>query len=130
MGGRITSFLGGVLLTLSATYCTGEYLNKNKEFVSNQLRTANGVINNRILTDRDIARENVPISKQIDGISRADNVETFKDIWNNEVINFVNWIYSINWYDLGIKIDSKLYRLFSSLTEKKSEKESAENKNQ
>lgn len=129
MGGRITSFLGGVLLTLSATYCTREYFNKNRDFVSNQLRTANGTINNRILTDRDIAKENVPISKQVTALSRSDNVETFKDIWNSEVINFVNWIYSINWYDMGMKIDSKLYSLFSSLTERQTEKDSIENKN-
>lgn len=130
MSGRITSFLSGVLLTLSTTYFTGQYFDKNKDFASNQLRTANGIINNRILSDRDIAKERIPISKQVNELSRSDNVETCKDIWNNEVITFVNWVYGINWYDTGLKIDNKLYKLFSSLTEKQANNESIQDKKQ
>lgn len=123
MGGRIHGFLGGVLLTSALTYYTGEYFRKNQQFVSSHLRTSDNIINNRILSDKDIAREAVPISKQENSVRRLNSVETCKDIWNDEIITMVNWIYRINWYEWGVKADKKLNELTdkvaSSVVEKK-----------
>lgn len=114
MGGRIHGFLGGVLLTSALTYYTGEYFRKNLKFVSTHLKASDNIINNRILTDRDTTREVIPISNQHKSITRLNTVETCKDIWNDEIIQIVNWIYGINWYQWGIKAD----KTFNELTDK------------
>lgn len=123
MGGRIHGFLGGVLLTSALTYYTGEYLFKNQQFVSSQLRKSDYIINNRILSDKDYNREVIPVSKQVNLVTRLSSLETSKDIWNDEIIKMVNWIYGINWYQWGVKADQKLIELTdkvaTSVTEKK-----------
>lgn len=111
MGGRIHGFLGGVLLTSALTYYTGEYFQKSLQFVSLQLRSANNTINNRILTNNDQALEAVPKSNQIHSVQRINVAETAKDIWNDEIVKMVNWVYGINWYQWGITADKKLLGL-------------------
>lgn len=113
MGGRIHGFLGGVLLTSALTYYTGEYFNKNQQFISHHLKSSNDIINNKVLSDRgnDIL---TPIDKSVNYTRRQGIVETSKDIWNDEIIKMVNWIYSINWYQNLLKADEK----YNNLTEK------------
>ncbi|KAK6453813.1 uncharacterized protein RJT20DRAFT_63529 [Scheffersomyces xylosifermentans] len=122
MGGRIHGFLGGVLLTSAFAYYTGEYIKKNEQFVSNQLRTTNHIINNRILTDTDLLKEAVPKSSHITVTQRPSFGETCKDIWNDEIITMVNWVYSINWYQFGLTVDKKLLELADKVASSVSEK--------
>ncbi|ABN68247.1 predicted protein [Scheffersomyces stipitis CBS 6054] len=123
MGGRIHGFLGGVLLTSAFAYYTGEYIRKNEQFVSQQLRSANNIIQNKILTDRDLINESVPKSSHSISTQRVSVTETAKDIWNDEIIKMVNWVYSINWYQAGLTADRKVLefadKLVASVSEKK-----------
>ncbi|ODV80248.1 uncharacterized protein CANTADRAFT_5904 [Suhomyces tanzawaensis NRRL Y-17324] len=123
MGGRIHGFLGGVLLTSALTYYTGEYFKKNQQFISHQLRVSDNTINNRILSDHDLKKELIPIDKRIGATTRVNFSETCKDIWNDEIIKMVNWVYGINWYQWGLTADKKLLsisdKIANSITEKK-----------
>ncbi|ODV67185.1 hypothetical protein HYPBUDRAFT_153077 [Hyphopichia burtonii NRRL Y-1933] len=111
MGGRIHGFLGGVLLTSAFTYYTGQYFQKNQQVISHHLKTSNNIINNRILSDKDISTEIVPVDSRINYTSRPNIAETSKDIWNDEIIKMVNWIYSINWYQWMIDADKTVHNL-------------------
>ncbi|EMG50175.1 hypothetical protein SBY92_003680 [Candida maltosa Xu316] len=112
MGGRIHGFLGGVLLTTTLTYYTSEYISKNQQFISQQLRQSDYIINNRILSDADEKlRKNYVPNSHISYSARAGFAETCKDIWNDEIITMVNWIYSLNWYKMGVDIDAKVNQL-------------------
>ncbi|CCE83810.1 Piso0_004399 [Millerozyma farinosa CBS 7064] len=117
MGGRIHGFLGGVLLTSALTYYTGEYIKKNKEFVSQQLKASNNIINENILSDASSRKLPEPEDKSIQYTSRAGVLETSKDIWNNEIISAVNWLYSIDWYKWGVVADEKLVSLSDKIAE-------------
>ncbi|CUM64473.1 uncharacterized protein PRCAT00002077001 [Priceomyces carsonii] len=123
MGGGIYGLLGGILLASALTYQTGEYITKNQRFVSGQLRASNRIIKNRILSDKDILKENEPLDKSINVTSRVSVLETSKDIWNAEVIGMVNWLYSINWYQWGMYTDEKVHewvdKVAHSISEKK-----------
>ncbi|RLV89565.1 hypothetical protein JA1_005081 [Spathaspora sp. JA1] len=111
MGGRIHGFLGGVLLTSVFTYYTTEYINKNQQFISQQLRQSNK-ITQRIINNEDIPIDNSPRDSHIK-LTNREFKETCKDIWNEEIIKTVNRIYSIDWYDLGLDIDKKVLSLFT-----------------
>lgn len=113
--GRIHGFLGGALLTSALTYYTGEYFHKNSRVVSLHLRASNDIINNRILSDTDANQELVPVSKHINYTSRQSIAETSKDIWNDEIIKMVNWLYSINWYQTVVNVDKKINTLTSKV---------------
>lgn len=115
MGGRIHGFLGGVLLTASLTYYTGQYIEKNQKFVSKQLRNADDVVNNRILSDSGIPKP-VAVDTRVD-LHTRNFAETSKDIWNEEIIKMVNWVYGINWYSWGIAADKKILDLTSKVAE-------------
>ncbi|EGW33951.1 uncharacterized protein SPAPADRAFT_134514 [Spathaspora passalidarum NRRL Y-27907] len=106
MGGRIHGFLGGVLLTSVFTYYTTEYIHKNQQFISQQLRQSNR-ITQRIVNQEAIPQDNTPRDSRILTTNRNFK-ETCKDIWNEEIITAVNWIYSIDWYDLGLNLDKKV----------------------
>lgn len=112
---RIHGFLGGVLLTASLTYYTGQYMEKNQKFVSSQLQHANYVVQNRILSDKGVQKP-VAVDSAVTYASRPFG-ETAKDIWNDEIIKMVNWVYSINWYGWGVEAD----RAISDLTNKVAE---------
>lgn len=118
MAGRIHGFLAGVLFTSAVTYYTGEYIKKNQAFVSKHLQASSRIIENRILTDKDISKDIEPGSSRITVTGRGDFKEICKDIWNDEIITMVNWIYSINWFQLGKDADDKLIRLTDNLSEK------------
>ncbi|KAG7194185.1 uncharacterized protein KQ657_004895 [Scheffersomyces spartinae] len=118
MAGRIHGFLSGVLLTSAITYYTGEYIKKNQQFVSRHLQTSTRIIDNRILSDKDINKDIEPGSSHITRTSRGEFKEICKDIWNDEIITMVNWIYSINWFQLGKDADEGLIRLTDNLSEK------------
>ncbi|KAG7664584.1 uncharacterized protein J8A68_001879 [[Candida] subhashii] len=115
MGGRIHGFLGGVLLTSAITYYTSQYIQKNQQFISHQLRTSENIINNRILSDKDLQKPLEPISSHITTTGRVSFGETCKDIWNDEIITMVNWIYSINWYQWGVELDKSVVKAVDSL---------------
>lgn len=116
--GRIHGFLGGVLLTSTFTYYTQQYINKNQQFISQHLRQSDYIINNRILSDKDAElRKNYIPDSHVNYQSRVSFAETCKDIWNEEIITMVNWLYSINWYKLGLDIDSKVGELTTKLSE-------------
>lgn len=123
MGGRIHGFLGGVLLTSALNYYTGEYFRNNLQFISTHLKSSDNIINNRILSDRDITKEVIPISNQHNSVIRLNSLETRKDIWNDEIIKMVNWIYGINWYQWGVTADKKFHdltdKVAASVVEKK-----------
>lgn len=115
MGGRIHGFLGGVLLTASLTYYTGQYIEKSNRFVSGQLQHANAVVTDRILSNRGIAKP-IAVDNNID-LSTRPFSETAKDIWNDEIITMVNWVYGINWYSWGVLADKKLQDLTNKVAE-------------
>jgi altered-inheritance-of-mitochondria protein 5 len=110
MVGRIHGFLGGVLLASSFTYYTREYFRKNQQFISSSLHQSKNIIDNRILSDADINKEPVPVNNYVN-TSHRGFAETYKDIWNEEIITMVNWIYSINWYKLGVNVDKQVVEL-------------------
>ncbi|CCG24872.1 hypothetical protein CORT_0G01890 [Candida orthopsilosis Co 90-125] len=116
MGGRIHGFLGGVLLTSALTYYTGQMFHRNQQFISQHLQQSNNIINNRILTDSEYRNTAIP-DNHIVIEERPDFVETCKDIWNEEIIKMVNWIYGINWYKLGIKLDNEANKLTDKIAE-------------
>ncbi|CAH2353628.1 putative MICOS complex subunit MIC12 [[Candida] railenensis] len=115
MGGRIHGFLGGVLLTASLTYYTGQYIEKNSRFVSTQLQHANTVVTDRILSNKGIPKP-IAVDNNIDLRTRPFG-ETAKDIWNDEIIKMVNWLYSINWYSWGVEADKKFQDLTNKVAE-------------
>ncbi|KAI5952091.1 hypothetical protein KGF57_004220 [Candida theae] len=116
MGGRIHGFLGGVLLTSTLTYYTGQLFHRNQEFISQHLQASNHIINNRILTDSELRNTVIP-NNHIVRNERANFAETCKDIWNEEIIKMVNWVYGINWYKLGIKLDDETKKLTDKIAE-------------
>lgn len=113
---RINGFLGGVLLASSLTYYTGQYFKKNQTFISTSLQQSKNIIDNRILTDRDLNKEIIPVNNNID-LKHRTFQETYKDIWNEEIVTMVNWVYSINWYQLGKKVDEQVVELTDKLVE-------------
>ncbi|EDK47222.1 conserved hypothetical protein [Lodderomyces elongisporus NRRL YB-4239] len=115
MGGRIHGFLGGVLLTSALTYYTGQMFHTNSKFISQQLQQSNNTINNRILTDSDYKQVRIP-NNHITTTDRTFS-ETCKDIWNEEIIKMVNWVYGINWYKLGLKFDNESNRILDKVAE-------------
>ncbi|CAI5755883.1 unnamed protein product [Candida verbasci] len=115
MGGRIHGFLGGVLLTSTITYLTKQYIVKNSLFISDSLRSSNYTIQNKILSNKHYENLSIPNKHTTDEI-RSFN-ETCKDLWNEEIIKMVNWVYGINWYKIGMKIDEKTGEISSRLVE-------------
>lgn len=121
MGGRIHGFLGGVLLTSVVTYYTGEFVRSNKLFVSAQLQASRDIIDHQIVAHKHI-RDDTPVDKLYSEVRRVSVLETCKDLWNDEVIRAVNWVYSIDWYRFGVKTDEKIMELtdkVASMVEKK-----------
>lgn len=113
---RIHGFLGGVLLASSLTYYTQEYFKKNQVFISTSLQQSKNIIDNRILSDKDLHKVALPINNNVN-LNHRTFSETYKDIWNEEIITMVNWLYSINWYQLGVKVDEKVIGLTDKLAE-------------
>lgn len=115
MGGRIHGFLGGALLTSAFVYYTGEYIKKDQQFISRQLRIADTVINEGIISGKDIHNHGIPIEPRGKKDVHTGVLETSKDIWNEEIINMVNWVYSINWYDAFLKLDQQYDKLTNKI---------------
>lgn len=111
MGNRIHGFLAGVALTGSLAITSASYIRGNLAFVSTNLRDLDNTINNRILSDRDIDSNPQPPNRRVAMSHRPSFAETGKDIWNEEIIKMVNWVYSINWYQWGLDADRKLNKL-------------------
>lgn len=103
MGGRINGFLGGVLLTGTITYLTTLEFHAKQLAVSNALKESNDTIYYH-------GRPVEPKSNIISYKTRTLK-ESVKDIWNYEIINGVNWLYS---FDLG----SWSKKMLDSLTPK------------
>lgn len=106
--GAVHGFLGGVLLTSSVAYFTGQYVRDRARVVSRHLSDAERTIHNRILSDADLVREARPRDSHARYLRRAGVAEACKDIWNEEIITMVNWLYSLNWYRFGLLLDHKL----------------------
>ncbi|CAN3377073.1 hypothetical protein DIURU_002075 [Diutina rugosa] len=121
MGGRIHGFLGGVLLASSLTYYTGEYIKKNASIASRSLQMSDDIINKRMLSTHNEWDDVVPVTSKVEFIQRPF-AESCKDIWNQEIITAVNWLYSINWYRLGEKADESLNKLTDKLAHSAYEK--------
>lgn len=111
MGNRIHGFLGGVFLTGSLALTYTSYVKSSMEIVSNNLQDIDNTINNRILTDKDVEKDPQPLNRRVLTTHRPSVLETAKDIWNEEVITMVNWVYSINWYQWGLTADRKMNKL-------------------
>lgn len=105
MGGRIHGFLGGVLFTSAVTYYTSQYIEHHQQFISSHLRTCNSTITRGILNRNDSPLVVDPVSSHTIMRGRVGLGETCKDIWNDEIITMVNWIYSIDWYSWGQGLD-------------------------
>jgi altered-inheritance-of-mitochondria protein 5 len=118
--GRIHGFLGGVLLTSTITYYTGEYFRSNQKFISTHLQTSDHIIRSKILSPNQA--EPIPTTSHSSTISRVGIVETSKDIWNDEIIKMVNWVYGINWYQWGVKLDRKVMGLTEKVVDAVTEK--------
>ena len=106
MGGRIHGFLGGTLLTSAVIYYTGEYIKKDQQFISRQLRNSDTIINEGII----LGKDSQPIINAPRGtkVINSGIIESSKDVWNEEITKMVNWVYSINWYNLGMRVDEKI----------------------
>lgn len=111
MGNRIQGFLAGAALTAGVVLATSGRIQASTLTASNLIRDTDSIINNRILTDRDAQLAPLPINKRVAGEHRPSVWETSKDIWNEEIIKAVNWVYSINWYQWGLDADRQLNRL-------------------
>ncbi|ODQ83052.1 hypothetical protein BABINDRAFT_57276 [Babjeviella inositovora NRRL Y-12698] len=101
MGGRIHGFLGGVLLTASITYYNGYQFKQTQKLISQSLRESKTLIDER----------NKPVesaSKSLEFSYRPSVWETVADIWNDEVIRGVNWVYSVNWAKLTTDVEDKI----------------------
>lgn len=114
MGNRIQGFLAGVALTAGTVLATSGRIQASLITASNIIRDTDYIINNRILTDRDTQLAHLPVNKRVSTTLRPSFWETSKDIWNEEIITMVNWLYSINWYQWGLDADRK----FNKLTDK------------
>lgn len=122
MGGRIHGFLGGVLLTSVATYYTGEFVRSNKLFVSSQLQSSRDIIEHQIISHKHGHDKIMPVNKLFEETRRVSILETSKDLWNEELIKAVNWVYSIDWYKFGVQTDQAIMDLtdkVASIVEKK-----------
>lgn len=111
MGNRVQGFFAGAVLTGFLATTTVGYMRSVNSVNSKILRECDGVINNRILTDKDAQTVPMPLNKRIVLTHRPSVWETSKDIWNEEIITMVNWVYSINWYQWGLDVDRKLNKL-------------------
>lgn len=115
MGGRIHGFLGGALFTSALVYYTGEYIKKDQQFISRQLRITDTVINEGIIKGKDLNKEGIKVIPRGEKQVHAGIAESTKDIWNEEIIKMVNWIYSINWYQITIQADKQINQLTDKL---------------
>lgn len=111
MGGRIHGFLGGALFTLALVYYTGEYIKKDQQFVSRQLRISDTIINEGIIAGKDIHKDAIIIEPRGKKEVHFGVIESSKDIWNEEIIKMVNWVYAINWYSMFVKADEQYNKL-------------------
>lgn len=105
--GRLTGLLSGVLFTSSVAYYTKREIDGNLLVISSCLRRSDEIINNSISP---VKHELVPINNKIN-TNTVSISSTLTDIWNREIISFVNFIYSINWYQLGLEVDKKVVQL-------------------
>ncbi|OWB61028.1 hypothetical protein B5S29_g1912 [[Candida] boidinii] len=101
MAGRIHGFLGGVLMTSSLTYLTAYEFKSKQNTISKSLLESSNLIEHR--NDPIEHKSNVVQFTTRDGIN-----ETVKDIWNEEVIRGVNWLYSINLTNYGKVLIDKI----------------------
>ena len=93
-----------MLLTSSLAYSTALEFRKNSKFISTSLEESRIIIDER-------HTPKPPLRRTIDYTNRPSWIETAKDIWNDEIITGVNWLYSINWVRLGEKTERSLNKL-------------------
>lgn len=118
MGGRIHGFLGGALLTSAFVYYTGEYIKKDQQFVSRQLRVSNTIVNEGIIEGKQLVKPVIPAEPRGTKQIHAGVWESAKDIWNEEVIYVVNRLYSINWYEFITGTGDQVNHLTDKAAEK------------
>lgn len=104
MGGRIHGFLGGLLLGLALTYYQAYQFHSNGWKIQQLLRRAKATIDDRN-KPAEVAPAKVAFSY------RPGGKETFADLWNDEVIRGVNWVYSINWVAVEENLELKVRRV-------------------
>lgn len=117
MGGRIIGFLAGVS-TVGLVHHFTKGLFAFNLFLHDNITSMTDQVNNQILSDRGIDKNPIPPNRRVNILYRPSLVETCKDIWNEELINSVNWLYSINWYQWGLDIDRKLNKITDKFTQK------------
>ncbi|RKP30793.1 hypothetical protein METBISCDRAFT_27165 [Metschnikowia bicuspidata] len=108
MGNRIQGFLAGAFLTGAVTAATVRIIQGQQSVVSGLIRNCEQHIDRRIISDGELHAEQLPASKRMMTNQRSSFWETFKDIWNAEMIKGVNAVYAVNWYQLGITMDKKI----------------------
>lgn len=118
MGGRIIGFLAGVTATGVVFSATKGLMQKMETFNHTNFTEMKDQIENRILTDKGIDKNPQPPNRRVTQLTRPSILETCKDYWNEEFIQGVNWVYSINWYQWGLDADRKLNKLTDKLTRK------------
>ncbi|KAF3989620.1 hypothetical protein FT663_02713 [Candidozyma haemuli var. vulneris] len=118
MGGRIIGFLAGVTATGAVFSATKGLMQKMETFNHTNFTEMKDQIENRILTDKGIDKNPQPPNRRVTQLTRPSILETCKDYWNEEFIQGVNWVYSINWYQWGLDADRKLNKLTDKLTRK------------
>lgn len=111
MGNRIIGFLTGVGLTALLSIYTTSYIRNMKEFTAAQVRDVDYSIKTHILQRGEPVKPAPPINRRLDYTFRPSIWETATDIWNDEIITMVNWVYSINWYQVGLDADRKIVHL-------------------
>lgn len=113
--GRVLGFFAGLgLVSLGHTYALA-YVKKSEPLVSLSLQHARARIEDRILSDRGLHAKVEPVNKRVEFTSRPSVRETCRDIWNDEIIKMVNWVYSINWYQWGLDADRGVNKLADGL---------------
>lgn len=89
------------MLTSSLAYITATEIKYNKEVISSNLRNYKNIIENG-------NEPTINLPNKVSYVDRSSIRETFADVWNFEIIKGVNWVYTIDWFAGGDKIEKKL----------------------
>lgn len=87
------------MTTSSIAYLTALEFRRNSKFVSTELKEAQSVIDNH-------GKTSVQVLQPLEYETRVNLTETMKDVWNDEIIKGVNWVYGIQWNSIAKRVEN------------------------